>query len=319
MPRGQDRAGPVSLACAEGQVEVALLRLRRQSGRGTAALHEDRDEGGLRHPGLADRLDHEAESAAGGGGHRPHAREARAHRHVHRGELVLDLLHDDPVLGPVGRHPVQDRRGRGHRILREELDAGGEGPEAHRLVPGHEVLRLIRVGESERKGAAQVLDRVAAESGGRDVLLDDLRFLVAPDVLEGALHVAEVHGEERDGRAEGDRVAHQGVRRERLRFLAQRDPDQADVLADLRRVRFHGIDVVDDRAALEHVGLVDVHRLLIQAQDDVRIIAVRQQRVQAAADLGPHVPAADHALIRRIGPRVEAAPSADLGERFGGR
>src|SRR5437016_3685034 len=89
-------------------------------------------------------------------------------------------------------HPVENRRGRRHRILREKLDARREGAEADRLVPGHQVLRLIRIRQSEVQRTAHLLDRGRAELRGRDVLLNDLRLLVPPDVFEGALHMPEV-------------------------------------------------------------------------------------------------------------------------------
>ena len=318
VTRSQNRPRPVTLARPQSEVEISLFRLRRQSGGRSAPLHEDRDERRLRHAGLADCLDHEAETATGRGRHGANPGKARAHRHVHRGQLVLDLLDDDAVLRSVQGHPVQNRRRRGHRILREKLHAGGEGAEAEGLVPGHEVLRLVRVGEPQVKGSAHLDHGTRPELRGLEILLCDFRFLVAPDVLERTLHMPEVHVEQLNRSPQRDRVPHQRVRRERLGLLPQRDSDEPHVLPDLRRIRFHGVDVEDDRAVLGDVGLVDVHRLLVQAQDDVRVVPVRQEGIQAAADLSPDVTAADHTLIRGIRPGVKAASSADFGERFGG-
>src|SRR5207249_11229660 len=140
------------------------------------------------------------------------------------------------------------RRGRRHRVLREKLDARREGAEADRLVPGHQVLRLIRIRQSEVQGTAHLLDRGRTELRGRDVLLNDLRLLVPPEVFEGALHMPEVQIEQPDGRAQGDRVPHQGVRREALRYLAAGNLQEAHAAADLPWNRLRAAHAVDFRA-----------------------------------------------------------------------
>src|SRR2546430_16428992 len=131
-------------------------------------------------------------------------------------------------------------------------------------------------------------------------------------ILEGALDVSEVQVEQPDGRAEGDCVPHQCVRREALRLLPKRDAQEADLLPEFGRIRLRPVGVVDDRAAFADLALVNVHRLLGQAHDDVRVDAVRKDWIEAAADLSPDMTAADHALIRRIGPGVQPAPRANL-------
>src|SRR5207247_10850241 len=128
---------------------------------------------------------------------------------------------------------------------------------------GRPVRRRIRTRPSEVPRPAHLLDRARTELRGRDVLLNDLRLLVPPDVFEGALHMPEVEVEQADGRAQGDRVPHQSVRREALRFLAEGNPQEAQVAADLAWIRLRAVNVVDDRAALADLPLVDVHRLLI--------------------------------------------------------
>src|SRR5881296_4191870 len=114
----------------------------------------------------------------------------------------------------------------------------------------------------------------------------------------------EVQIEQPDGRAQGDRVPHQLVRREALRFLAEGNPQEAHVAADLAWIRLRAVNVVDDRATFADLPLVDVHRLLIQAHDNVRVDAMGQDGIEAATDLGPDMATADHTLIRRIRPRV---------------
>src|SRR2546430_8969710 len=56
-------------------------------------------------------------------------------------------------------------------------------------------------------------------------------------ILEGALDVSEVQVEQPDGRAEGDCVPHQCVRREALRLLPKRDAQEADLLPEFGRIR----------------------------------------------------------------------------------
>ncbi len=203
--------------------------------------------------------------------------------------------------------------------MREELHAGRERAEADRLVPGHQVLRLIRIRQSEVQGTAHLLDGGRTELRRRDVLLDDLRLLVPPDVFEGALHVPEVQVEQADGRTQGDRVPHQRVWGEALRLLAEGNPQETHVAADLVWIRLRAVDVIDDRAALGDLPLVDIHRLLVQAHDDVWVDAMGQDRIEASPDLGPDMATADYTLIRRICPCVHPAPRTDLREALRSR
>src|SRR5207249_401259 len=84
-------------------------------------------------------------------------------------------------------------------------------------------------------------------------------------------------------------------------------------------IRLLAAYVVDGRTGLGDMPLADVHRLLIQAHDNVRVDAVGQDGIEAATDLGPDMAAADHTLIRRIRPRVHPAPRTDLREALRGR
>ena len=130
----EDRAGPVPLPRTEREVQVPLLRLRRKPRGRAGSLAQDCDDGRLDHPSLAQALDHQREASARRRRHRPHASKTRANRHVDRCEFVLHLLHDDAVGRGVVRHPVHDRRGGRHRVLREELAPRGEGTQRDRLV-----------------------------------------------------------------------------------------------------------------------------------------------------------------------------------------
>src|SRR2546426_5359054 len=66
----------------------------------------------------------------------------------------------------MGGHPMEDRRCRRHRILREELHACGERTKTNRFVPGHQILGLVRIRQSEVQGTAHLADRVSPEFRG---------------------------------------------------------------------------------------------------------------------------------------------------------
>src|SRR2546428_12736649 len=130
----------------------------------------------------------------------------------------------------MGGHPMEDRRCRRHRILREELHACGERTKTNRFVPGHQILGLVRIRQSEVQGTAHLADRVSPEFRGLDVLLYDLPLLVSPDIPEGALPGLAIQVEQPDGRAPGNWGPHQRGRGEALRPLPTKAAQVADLL-----------------------------------------------------------------------------------------
>src|SRR5437667_232238 len=74
----QDGTRIVALRGTEQLIQVGLLGLRGQSGRGAAALHVDDHHRGFGHAGQTDSLGHQRKAAAGGGTHGPHTNMGRA-------------------------------------------------------------------------------------------------------------------------------------------------------------------------------------------------------------------------------------------------
>ena len=121
--------------------QVRLLHLGRQSGARAAALHVDEHERDLGHHREAEELGLEREPRAGGHGEGHLAGVRGADGHADGRDLVLRLVHDAAEAVEDLAQVVRDRsRGR-DRVHRAQLHAGGDGPEAERLVAVHDDQR----------------------------------------------------------------------------------------------------------------------------------------------------------------------------------
>ena len=171
--RRHHHVGGIAMQAVERDVEVGLLRLGRNAGGGTAT-HDVEDH--QRHLGahrVADGLELERQTGAGGGGQRGHAAVGGADRHLHRRDLVFGLAEHAADGGEARRHPFQQVGGRGDRIERREADATLEGAVAGGLIAGdHPALGLGGAGATALAGAVGELERRRRSVGRRQLQAD---------------------------------------------------------------------------------------------------------------------------------------------------
>src|SRR5262249_39818222 len=155
--RGDDGDRRDAVASEHALKQVALLRLRWDTGARARALHVDDDERQLDHHGQADAFALEGDAGAGGAGHAERATEGRADGRADGGNLVLSLEGLDAE--PLERGKlVQDGAGRRNRVAAVE-----EGP-AGELTGGQEAQRGELV-------AGDVAVEAGGESGLRHVVV----------------------------------------------------------------------------------------------------------------------------------------------------
>ena len=158
----------LAVAAVEGVLQVGLLGLGRQAGRGAAALGVDDHTGDLRRAGVAEHLRHQRQARARGRRHRLDPGVGGAEHRGERGDLVLALDRDAADLRQLRRQPLEDVGGRRDRVAGEVPHPGGDGPEGDRLVARHEdavLLHLDRVDDRERADQVGALVMAGAERG----------------------------------------------------------------------------------------------------------------------------------------------------------
>ena len=170
----------------------------------------------------------------------------------------LGIRDERDLYGGVVRHPVHDRRRRGHRVLGEELAARRERAEGDRLVPRDQEAGLARVPEAEVQAPAVLLDVLVPRRGRAHVRVHDLPLLVPPHGRERGLDDREVQVEEADRGPEGDRVLHERVVRKLPGEPPEGEADLPHALREPEAVELNRVGVVDDRPALPDLGRVDV-------------------------------------------------------------
>ena len=256
-------------------------------------------------------LTHQGKTATGGGTHRPDAGMSRTNRHVHHANLVFHLPDHDAGLASVGRHPMQNSRGRAHRIGTVEFhssccashghcDVAAE----HRIaVPGH------RKGPGKRLEirscvvvAGQCNSNVFSHYG--IALFLELFGENFFQCLETYAHHAEsgTHCEGVLGYLVPSNVSQLG------------DGKGAELYALRRYAGLDRVRVVDTCGAVGEQIEVPIHRVLIQRDQQIEAIAHICHSVRAGANREKSVSAANDRLIGVICIQVQAPAAENLRE-----
>ena len=314
--RGHHDPFEIALAGSERLPEVTLLGLGGHSGRGPGAHHVDEHHRNLHHGGRSDGLGHEGEAAARRGAHGAGPGVGRSHRHVGHADLVLDLAHHDAEFAGVLGHPVEHARRGAHGIGAVELDARGRPAHRQGFVPGpdRERVGLLREGVRQR---SEVGARVfVTGAGDRDVGRDHRLALSLELERERRLQDLEVESQHMGDDAQRGRV---------LRQLVLRVPGEFDHrhAAEMNAVLvLPGGDVV---GVVHRVGAgaqmtqVARHGVLVQAEEQVDVVAMRKGFLLADPHGQQNVSAPDDGLIGVVGVEMESPANEHPGKDVAGR
>ena len=148
-----------AVAAIHGLKQVGLLRLGRQPGAGSTALHVDNDQGKFQHDAQTDPLSLERHAGAAGGGDGHGTAESRPNGGTHGGDFVFRLECADTELLELAQF-VQDVTGRSDRVTAQEQFLAAQFRRRHQ-PPGQRLIAHDVVVRARRQ-----LGRVHAETAG---------------------------------------------------------------------------------------------------------------------------------------------------------
>src|SRR5262245_32867330 len=313
--RRDNYARVIALRRAVDLIEVGLFRLGRDAGRRAAALDFDDHDRGFDHPGHPDGFGHQREAAARGAAHRANTGVSRADGHVHDGQFVFTLLDHYAAFRAMIGHPMQDRRGGGHRVGRIEFAPGGDRAEREEFVAGHERTPHAREVPLVAERDDFLSGVFVTGAHDVDVLVNYLLTLVLESVGEHFRRHIEFQVEQEEHRAHRHGVLH--YRREfakRFEQLGDGHRRGQYVIAREPGRDFELVGVVYDRAARIDFAGVSFDRILIQRDQDIEVIAVRVDLLFTGAHAQPDVAAANHRLIAVVSAQVKPKTAAGFGD-----
>ncbi len=289
---GDDHARGVTVRAVDGEVEVALLGLRRQAGARAAALGIDDDDGDFRHRGEAERFGHQREAGSCGRGHGLDARPGCAEAGIDGGDFVL-TLEERPADGRQFEcQLLHDVRGRGDRVATIEAAACPEGTGDDRIVPVHNqaVAIAARFGKGEAE-AIRLHQRAGMRVSGIEGVEVTLQELRAPTELLGdcCLRHLFIEAEELGDRANDDDV----LAALRPRLVRQFDGGHLVLRAHEPRrwLVFRGVE--NERAVRSQVVMMERPRFLVESDQHIDLIADREDGRRARVELEEHRPPPD--------------------------
>ena len=261
--------------------QVRLLRLGGQPRGGTSPLDVHHHQGDLRHPGQAQPLGHQREARTRCGGHRLLAGVPGTHHGGDSLDLRADLVGELPRPHQVLLHEDQDGSGGGDGIADVELQAGRQRAQGEGVIALDQNLVVIGLLGRPHVSDGRLLRHVLpAQVQGLQVGLDDGVPSLEPDLHE----VGEVllgHVDQVGQGAHEDHVGRTGL----ARPFRQRVEGNADGPEALPVGLYSG--VVEDHAAVPHLGAVLLVGLVIECHQDVDVVTGAQDGVRGDARLGP--------------------------------
>jgi len=226
--------------------------------------------------------------------------------HVHHADLVFNLADHDAELTRVRGHPHQHAGGRAHRIRRIKLHAGGSPTHSGGLVAGNYAQRFGPSRRFPRKGR-KILSRViVACAGDGQIFGDDCIALLFKLPRNDRLERFRFNPEQFERRAESSGIDCELVA---LGQFFHRHAAELDTVG-----RLPGRDLLfvvnGARAALQQMQ-VPIHRILIERDEDVDLVAHVADRPVTGADCQESVAAADDRLVSVVSVEMQPAPRKD--------
>ena len=316
VPRRHDETLEIPLARAEHLPEVSLLGLGGNAGGGSGPLNVDKHGGNLHHCRTPNGLGHQRESTARRGTHRTAPRVGGADGHVGHGDLVLHLADHDAEFATVLGHPVEHSRRRTHGVRTVELDAGCRTAHGQRLVAAPHRKRFGPSGHRVSEGFKPVPSILEPVAGHAQVFVHHRLALPLQRQREAILEYGEVQPKQAGHGAEGNCVLDQLV----AVFFGEIGDGEGTQLDSVPGVA--GLDriaVEDHPGPRAHYSEVTVHRVLIEAHEEVDLVAMGVNRPVAHPDGEKDVAAPDDRLVGVVGVEVEAAAHSDSCKYVAGR
>ena len=140
VERCHDATRRLAAGAVNSKLQIGLLGLGRQTGGRSAAHHIDDHQRALGHRREIQRLAHQRQARATGGGQYPLACERSTDPGRKGRNLVLELDRLTAELGQLLAQELEDRSGRSDGVARHELNPCRQRTEGRRFIAGHQDL-----------------------------------------------------------------------------------------------------------------------------------------------------------------------------------